>query len=624
MKGFLKINKEETGAYSVLAACVAAALITFAGYSINATYARSVSNELQAAADAAAHAAAKSLCASEECWRNALTIADKVIWAQLYEQLTGQLGTTCLPRADGSGGLSGEDGMGACDAMRSGTAGLLLRGDLTAAGFFNIDPPVIQRGRWTPETGFEQVDAYGWQEDNPGKPQAVYSNAVRIQLTRKHITIMKLPFVNWDHSVSVEAVAVADSVKEENIAPFAIPVCALMERSANGRADFQADVSNSDRLFARSDRYCPAGDCNILPAFPYGTCENDPARYSDDPNTTYLPDAASAASAVAALGLPFSTSEEGHYCLRQHMKPTTHDNEIAGGDDWALHDKKEFSQIWNHYGVVGLPEGTQGAGPGISETDIQSLLSQALVDRLDIRTKIGDRFYILGDGLSASVSGSDLWSIISGASAPNETRVEVADSNLGTLARNLNYYYASPGHASWLNDMAATQVIHNQGLCSSKRMQLDSADSVVNGEEATLPYEASHAIPDDVPVWKVKVPVIADVDDDEQTTCPGISGAGSADSSGAPPNPSHKWEVIGFVTVEIFDVSIGDSAPRANDDIASFPAGYPYGFETDQNLATRESCNVVRARIVGETNFVAGSNTDKASRRPVLISRSDY
>ncbi|MCB0346367.1 MAG: hypothetical protein KDD66_14705 [Bdellovibrionales bacterium] len=633
IKGLRKLIRTEHGSYAVLSACVITALITFAGYSLNSTYARSVTNELQAAADAASHAAAKALCASEECWDNARDIAFKVIFAQLYEQMTGELSSTC-PLRDVGGGASGggeDDGWNACAAMQSGAdqrAGF-LRGGLNANGFFNIKNPIIERGRWTPEQGFESVEGTpllgginSWQNEHPGEPRTMVANAVRVKLTREHITIVEMPFEPWNHSVSVEAVAVADTIKEEKVAPFAIPVCALMELNG-AHADFQRDISKADRLFTRADRYCPSGDCDTLPAFPYGTCENDPARHADDPNTLYLADSTVAQTVIDAMGLPFTASEEGHYCLTQHMKPLVHDDEVAGGDNWALHNRQGYSQIWNHYGVVGLPEGAGGRAD-LTEAEVQDKLTQALVDRVDINARIGEPYYILPGGLSSQIAGNDIWSIISGSSAPNEDRISVADSGMGTVERNLNFYYASPGHGAWLNDMTATKTIHNQGLCKSMRLEINTAGSVVNGEEARIPYSPRQASPDDVPVWRIKVPVIADVDADERTTCPGLKGVQDADDVGTPPNPDHRWEIVGFVTAEIFDVSIGEDAPRATDDVAAFPAGYPYGFETDDNLATRERCNAIRARIVKETNFIAGSNTDKASRRPLLISRSDY
>lgn len=643
MKRLPVTSFDERGAYSVLSACLIAALITFAGYSLNATYSRSVSADLQAAADAAAHAGAKALCATQECWENSAVIAQQVIYAQLFEQMTGELSSVCRMGEGGEpggggpgGGEEGPPGDGweqeLCYAMRAlgfpgppggGPGDAMDKGGLDVDGFFNIDRPIIERGRWTPELGFESVESPTWQNDNPGKPRSAYVNAVRVRLRRPHITIMKLPFTKWEHAVEIEALAVADTVKEERIAPFAIPVCALMERE-DTFADFQKDVSKADRLFGRADRFCPSGDCDILPAFAYGICENDPQRYADDPNTSYFADAESAELAITSLGLPFSASDEGHYCLTQHMKPTQHDQERAGGDNWAMHNRQPFIEIWNSYGLVGLPEGAGGAGPGMQEDDLLTVLQQALVDKVNVRAKIGDRFYILPEGLTSSIAGDDIWSIIAGINAPHETRVGLQESHLGTLKRNLNYYLTSAGHAEWLSDMDQMQTVHHQGLCPSRRMEIDAGDSTVNGDETMVAFQPAQSDPDQIPVWRVRVPVIADVDSDEPVTCPGLRGVSGADQSGAPPVPDHQWEIIGFVTAEIFDVSIGRPAERAADEVPGFPSEFPWGFETDGDLGTRENCNVVRARIVGSTNFIAGANSDQEHRRPLLVSSADY
>jgi hypothetical protein len=248
----------ERGAVLVLAAVAVAALVLVVAFVLNGAYWKMVESDLRATADAAAHAGAATLCSTRTCYQDARSVALDVLEKHAIH---GRLGGATRISLDHTAGPVWEDPSQ------------------------NVKV-TIYRGRWwpngapdavttLPDTKFEPFDQEGtdWQASHLGTPDFMAANAVYVRVERPNVDTF-MSAASRTYSVSWATTAVAGALDSVCVAPFAIPVCALLDESG----EYHPEIScHRDRLFTATDRYCPPGtDCNIVPGFmwaPLTSCD---------------------------------------------------------------------------------------------------------------------------------------------------------------------------------------------------------------------------------------------------------------------------------------------------------------------------------------------------------------
>ena len=616
--------------------------------------------ELQAAADAAAFAGAGKLCSSHECY-------DAAYAATLFT-------------------LRHQASRGAFGAPTSYT---FTPDPLVPSPIYipNAATPnlivTVEMGMWT-DQGFEpfyQANPsagvpHSWQEDHPGVPQYVAANAVRVSLTRP-LSIPVVSAIRSNFQATAQTTMVAQKLNAPSAAPFALPVCALVDEYSE--VNF-ASVCAADRLFTSTSRYCPAGTncdvatnvppcCSWVPSFTW-----DPYEYGDvglnntDPRLTCGFDDA-------------STPYKCRYVTDQHC-------------GW---NENRYLQLGDHFGVVGLPGAVGDLPP--TESDVVGALSSR-----GVSTKLGQNFLILENGLTSISAEDALWNTIDqpsgsmGADRPPYNQTPLANSTglPDTSTTDLSYlvqfnpYVASSGSSnsattsclllesaapyackvgslccnpgdvgcapsvsppvaavgSHTGEISGAMGPHtNNGICNSRRF--GPQPTPAPGETPIEPQGIGKN--GEKSVWFTSVPIIADFGSAAQACA---SVASSSGPSGATlyndpyvisSGEGHQWRVIGFVRTDIYDVDIGKSPPTfpspslvaklgsLNPDPTTFKGlVWPYGWFPTSGMPTTDnpwgfpvSCNLVRARARCDTDFFPGdpqaARSGFGERQPIAV-----
>jgi hypothetical protein len=277
-----------------------------------------------------------------------------------------------------------------------------------------------------------------------------------------------------------------------------------------------------------------------------------------------------------------------------------------------------------------------------------------------VSSRIGDPFRILPSGLTTALSNEVIWRQITNRfNGPIESHPPYQLTDLVQVVSNENQAYLR----TTTPDLATARLTHcadpatlnpNSTANNLPRpfaalplipRDFGTCNSMRNGWGWWERFEISAAspscldrIPDvppgitlpEVPVWRVKAAVIANR---LGQGCSGIA-ASSFDPAIAGNDP---YEVIGFVDLHVYDVDIGRDAPSYQN-FASYahPCGatagyrfegagmvterYPWGFQRTPGTPNPglDRCNLVRTRIVCDTEFIPSSENSGPSK-PSLV-----
>ncbi len=491
---------------------------------------------LQSAADMAAQAGVSSLDCSTGGWAGAL------------QAVLDQLATQEVPN---------EPGMSTSLAVNPGLVQVLddadtpantwdkvLVWDYAASGRTGADADKnlivrIRRGRYYPEAGegrkvFESMEHdeatnTGWVTANPNIPAFVAANAVLVELERPRVRVNseKSPARAVYQSVKATALAVAGPVDEVMVAPFAIPVCSLLDEYGEFQGPRMAGI---DRIFTEAARYC-AGEgpnCNNYPMWPYTPCscayeargdkylwsEEDPASLFEGSMTNFY------TSSPPYLGGSDANPDIPYFCYQRlgwtrdymldQLSLIVKDGALAWvlpREEWrpaadyllGLYGKTELMAS-DHAAVVGLPQRVGGLAP--SEDLILAILDQP--DGL-VPARLGERFSILPQGLThngAADTEDRVWRQITGQNGSPETHPPMDQTDLGTIEKNhvevtMSSYYFNLGLHYWVNtdsDYPDGSYCWDYGLCSARRVKLqcstrgDDASITPHGQRLDIAY----------------------------------------------------------------------------------------------------------------------------------------
>ncbi|HRY67882.1 MAG TPA: hypothetical protein P5159_02310 [Phycisphaerae bacterium] len=404
----------------------------------------------------------------------------------------------------------------------------------------------IQRGRCyrddAGEVVFESLEhdpaTYtGWVTANPNIPPFVAANAMLVELERPAVPAW--PPGSGTVPVKATALAIAGPVEEVMVAPFAIPVCSLLDEYG----EFQGPrMAVTERIFTQAARYCggEGPNCNNMPTFPYTPC----SEVYKDLDDEYLWEEGDEQLRVGQFGDNYfrnfftgtfdDPNAPGYFAYHRMMMgpywrgegsyPLHHDDEVYdGGLDrklplagWfpphtieepygeyidGLFGKTEVMAS-DHAALVGLPAGS--AGGGVDQAAVLSILGGGGPGT--VAARIGEVFHPLGSGLT---SGEDeVWNRIVGAFGPGAqaSNPEYGSTELGTIENNyieltVRSYSTQElwGHARThtgidadrdgviggppdqpTNDWASGRYIWDRGLCSSRRVKLQCATTGVD------------------------------------------------------------------------------------------------------------------------------------------------
>lgn len=529
----------------MLTAILILVLVGALALALNHTYGMLLQRELRAAADAAAHAGAVSLCATETCWQDAQAAAINTLRNHIVH---GNLGDPATPDLDPRQGPVWTD----------------------SASNWRVS---IERGRWLPGGQFITLEQPHSALAAGAVPLAVAANAVRVGVERPGLSFIATPA--WlggrDHGVNAWATAVKGTPEAGCVAPFAIPVCALYHDEVFAEGD---SMTSGDRLFMRTSRFC---DTSI---------PGDPACRRILPEFFYEPSKDPAAAGVIV---------EAPTC------------------SW---NNARLPEVSDHYGVVGLPE-SYGT---VTEAKVRAIIDKTA--RPCVPARIGERFNILEAGLTESQTDQALWRQISvsyDTSDPSHPQFSLAYQ--GTqVATKPHGASACPADAGW-------------GACNSHRYVCNGVHGQTYFPEGRFAHgfrpqttEANvtwPAVDPDTPLWRVQVPVIAPVG---STTldCPGGTGPTAEDEW---VTTSKAYEIIGFLTVNLFDADIGWPPPlnpaeipdtygwstggsdtvwglnRARDTNGAGPTCYSAGAASG-SAPECAPCDLVRGRVARPTDYI--------------------
>lgn len=615
-------SNHDRGAALVFLVILLALIIGIAVFIINIGTSFNIQAELQNAADSAALAGTSRFCMTEDCYTEARAAAIETL--SQHQSRSGWGGVSSL-RISPSNSTS--------TWHLEGTNNLLV---------------TIERGRWRPASNtFESMEG-AWQNLHPGVPGMLVANAVRITISRPQTKIMNALLGPQQFEIAARAVATTVDDSTINVAPFAIPVCSLLDHQGHYSADSSnAEICSGDRLFAATNRYGAGAGSTVLPSFPYYPCSSSTiigtmrcispsyAEAKDEGNNncstfwlywfmsedqvTFNPPLDQPLARVPAA------FQQGQYCLTRHGSiflsgtyPDFYEVQGWNGD-------YRYSDINNHYGIVGLP----GAVP---ENQIQSRIKSNLVSSYPAAwsTSIGAQFSPLTAGLteacgnpaSANCLDTVIWEAIKSKGAGG-THIPASQSIVGAMDRNLYFFlaeddmtfYTYPDPRVFFPDGNSRGVCNSRrGLFSKPTVPLpydEYGNKLIAARFDLLPavgYPAtggnqSH----DSNVWRISIPVVAD-ENGRAGSCRGMLGSSDDPELRAVPTDGHTpdYQVEGFVTAEIFDVDVGRTPPT----LSSYtPTGY--GF--------KQNCNLVRARIDCGRPFITSSNQSRIA--PRIIAR---
>lgn len=554
-----KIAAGEDGIAMILMAISLTAIVAFLALMFNVANYSLIRAQLRGAADAAAFAGAGNICSSLSCWDKSRIVAIETLNSFRVKNNLGQPEDIQI------------------DPMETGPD--YSYGNLTIK---------IERGFWRSGVGgpgsfvpFEDPTTY------PGVPKFAAANAIRVSLSRTSIVpLMDSIFqgaLNW--SGAAQAVAVASQLKAVEVAPFAIPLCSLI----NSAGDFDAaKVCYGERLFAASNRYCPSGnpDCKVIPGFPFEPLTSSAQMIRD--------------CQVAPDPSPPALCEYKY-------------------DNACGFRSPHYESIADHYGVVGIP----GVNATPQEAEVAELINSPTGSTA---VAIGMPFSILPQGLTSMDSYDAMhWQMFSNhpgsSSHPRlqDTPLQDFEYNIAMhIPRYLNMpdMFAVPRGPA-VDCPFLLRDVDTNGACNSARRDFSGnavtqqslpVDQLASGLMSSIAANSS-TIAD--PVWSSLVPVIADFGL-EGKSCQGVDGA--AVENAVDTGEGHDWEIVGFLHSDIFDFDIAHAPPTVDQVLSSNhgnTANLPVTFD-------HGSCNMIRAKLRCAGDLIPISDPDGARRVAVV------
>lgn len=522
-----KISSEQ-GGFLLLIALSLPVLLGFIGIALNIGFSRMVKSQLKKAADSAAFAGAAALCSDDpQCWERARDVTASTLNQYLQ---TGDLG------------FNGSD---LIDASASGT--------VWSFGGFEVQ---VERGILQGDGDFVSTEG-DWSDRHPQAFRHLVTNSVQVRIQRPQL----LPFgffYNADsYSISVTSLAVNGQSVRVPIAPFALPLCALVDA---GTIAPSTELCRGDRYFTATGRHS-----GLLPEFMYEGSFDDGSSVPSDAGTC-------------------------NWNMRRYDRPT------------------------KHYGVVGLPANVRApalTAQSISESMVRTAMEAATPSDWP-QAGIGEEFIVLADGLTEPESARVVWQQISNLGHGVSTEDPYHPAFQDPLT-----HLTLQGQVDWksrdwrtdpqtvnCNDQGRFSI--GDGLCQSWRMGVvDQAPGECQVRYLANPESTYPVITNDYPVWKVQIPVIADMEAD-------------ADGCSADPDviAAHEHRIVGFVQMNLYDGDIGNG-PASNwrpNLCPDYQVG-PWTFGSGLPVP----CNLVRGKInCAGNDYLPNSNWDDEALTPVL------
>ena len=601
---------------------------------VHYSYLSAIQTELQLTADSAALAAAGRLNSTTGGWLDAREAAIKLLAeSKALSSLGGNTALTLDPNQDGSlWDLS--DSMNLRVRIERGVWRPPLGGGLTYISGSGLNTFI--NGTPAQFVSYEE----DWQDENPGIPAFIAANAVRISIERPRTRIFGSPFgESPEYAPKAESIALRGPVEPVCVAPFAFPVCALVDKRGEY---YGTNNCKSDRYFARSDRFCPADSspesCNTstAPSVPYTPIDFSTLRdvNVDAQNINYLrgvedelpeeiespdwdlriedPDAhllwKDDLPTFRELMPKPDTTSSGPFSIGLHgfFENMCNFLDTPPAYDYAFVRPPVFTAP-DYFGVVGLPGGT--VTDNALESQIVDMLGRGPGSVDACRpAQIGDQFNILADGLTSSAEENLVWDVIrtpSGADVPGgqfTASVLYSESPMQSMERRIDAMFVEKPR---LFALCPAREQRFRGLCNSRRGQYEivgPAPRFFEGrgiESFLMAFKLFPNVDDQVPVWKTKVPVIAE------------EGAGAGrcqtESISRDPKivPGHRYIIIGFVDVYIHDLDVGRPPP-------AYPIGTVNGVTAlfPEPIRFPQPCNIVQSRVGCESKFVPSSASD--------------
>jgi hypothetical protein len=419
-KSKINISKsQEQGAVMLLLVALIVVLLGVLGFAHFSTTQKIIKEELQTAADVASMAATKELCPSTACWDQARITALESLKTQTVRNYFGQAQPIIPEDTDVS-------------TLTFSIDQDELQGYVTTINNIEIK---IDRGHWVDlqngNAEFNSLelshDYRPWSQAFPGVPNWMTANGVNVAIVVP-TTFDFLLSKDISGPIAVRAFAESTSVIGQGniiadcVAPFAIPICALLDR--NNQFD-QNRNCNADRIFTRSDRYCAdpndADNCGIRPGFFYNfeqpvpvevlnnVSSNDSSEEEDDDNgsgdrptpvltttecqvNTKNPRPLAAYPWINQTNMPIGDT------LKVDDAPITREDISTG---WC---NPTFDSVQDHYGVIGyLERDIQSTNKNINYNEQINLVVGRM--RSCSSAQVGDRFKIVADGFENISSG---------------------------------------------------------------------------------------------------------------------------------------------------------------------------------------------------------------------------
>lgn len=550
-------SASEEGFVIILVTVLITTILAYLALMFNIANYTLISSQVRIAADAAAHAGASNICSRDACWEKSRMAAIEVLRRSEIRNNLGQPSDIQIA------------------SMATGP--IYIYDNLTIS---------IERGFWAAGTSgpgtFQSLEI---PAAHPGVPQKAAFNAIRVRIVRTSIDPILNLFLpasaGW--SGSAEAVASAAEIKVVDSAPFALPLCSLID---SGGTFNPGAVCSADRLFAQSARYCAQGDpgCGVIPAFHYDPVSNDWRTLDHCP----------------APAAPFNPA---HCDLKYDIN--------------CAFNSPRFSSASDHFGVIGLP----GSDP-VTEHDVADIIRANNGTR---SAAIGEPFTILPDGLTDSNSYDAMYYQMFTNGFGDADHPRFSDTPLTSLELNISYSYqpqfgSGPMIAPLFTCPGNPIDQPNNGVCNSVRRDFSFQQTMQTFGYFHFSPMLAAATATDVdknaaavaePVWHTSIPVIADFGPNG-VECEGVNG--KTTDPEIVTGSGHQWLIIGFMPADMFDFDI-DHAPPTTLDVngsGSLSAGpYQIGFN-------KGNCNAVRGRLRCAGDLVPTSDPS-APRRVVFV-----
>ena len=439
-----KQKSSEQGVALLLGVFLIGALLTLVGIILASGYRNLVKTELQTASDAAAHAGASILCATKQCWSDARIAAAQVLEQQSAHSSPGHTKSLAFEFDAATAGVH-------ASTWNSGDNSLVV---------------TIERGRYVPDSGgftsFEEWDKVGSVASEPGLNGFVAANAMRVTITRKDASPVLSGILGSKFDVTASAVAVADEVADTCAAPFAIPVCALIDQEGDYRSDKKdPDKTNfaHDRLFTSVGRYqvkfaVGGKEQDIFPSFPIEPSDKGSEGFTIDIKGSnrpgYFPPGIVTDSGLGMANMNVFIDK------RQGFSSNRYQTNIK-------------SSIIDNFGVVGLPVRSGDTISDVKETDIINTIgtSKGCVNGVSL----GDKFKILGAGLLTTASNDAIWNRINNTDPDNNPPYYQA--SIGTKEKLYNPKGVTDGAEPYVQG-SAMQFNTYMGVCKTHEVDCDS------------------------------------------------------------------------------------------------------------------------------------------------------